>query len=336
MRYLIFCISLFVTVSTASQLQAAESPASLQASFNRIPTLPDSIDAATGWVDGEGKITAPSLLQLSADLESQRKAVTQIAHANDETDRANAMKQVDSLGKGMANIGIDMQRLQTDPAYAQQMQARMQQMSPQELMALSQQMAQPMSNNGVPNQAQLMASETPAVKKAGDAGSAYTNGQVQRIQTLDAIWQKADAEIKQLQSQPLKVSAAKPRADWDDTGCTKACLAQWDVYTAQAVPLLEARANQILKIQRAAWQAHRQALVNDVSAADKHMRVTAFGSDAKSQYHRNHITGYDTAIVGDMEQFLGYISRSVEQAAYVKQCGKQMIRSPHAICIRNL
>ena len=336
MRYFMFCLSLFLGCAASGQLQAAEIPASLQTLFNRIPKLPDTIAAATRWVDGNGELVAPQLLQLTADLDAQKNAVSVIANSRNGAVQEQAMAQMDSLNQGMASAGIDVQRMQSDPAYARQMQDRMHSMSPQELMALSQEMSQPMQNNPrIPNEAQLLANDSPAVQRASEAGAAYNGAQVQRIQASEAIWQQAATDAKQLQAQPYNVKAARPRSDWDDVSCDKACQAQWDAYVAQVLPLLESRANQVLQIQQKALQQHRDNLASAVAEADRHMQATAFGADAKSQLHLARITGYDTAVVGDMEQLLDHLRRSVEQAAYVKQCGTQMIRSPHAICQRN-
>lgn len=333
MKQLIFYIFLALTCTTAGQLQAAEKPASLQALFQRIPNLPDSIESATRWVDAANTLNAAAVLQLSADLEQQKQAVNLIANARNDAARASAMQQVDSLSQGMASAGIDMQRMQTDPAYAQQIQARMQKMSPQEMIAFSQQMNQPLQNNrNIPNEAQLLANDAPAVKQAAKAGADYSDHQVQRIQANEAIWQQTEAEIKRLQAKPLQVAASKPRNDWDDVSCDRACRAQWDIYTAQMVPLLEARANAILKLQQKALQRHRSALSDAIAAADRHMQATDFGSAAKSQANLARITGYDIAVVGDMEHLMTHLVSSVESAAQVKRCAKQMIRSPHAIC----
>ena len=40
------------------------------------------------------------------------------------------MQQQAGLAEGMASVGIDMQRMQSDPAYAREVQARMRAMSP--------------------------------------------------------------------------------------------------------------------------------------------------------------------------------------------------------------
>ncbi len=337
MRYFIVCCSLLLGCSLVGQLQAAESPASLQSLFNRIPNLPERIEDAVRWVDNEGRIVAPQLTDLSGDLVAQREAVNVIANSQNAASRKDAEAQIQSVNQGISNAGIDVQRLQSDPAYAQQVQASMQKMSPQELMAMSQKMTQPMQQNPTfSNQAQLQANESGAVKQAAAAGAKYSGNQAQRIQASEAIWQQAAADIKRLQQQPLQVQASKPRSDWDDVSCNRDCRAQWEVYTTQMLPLLEARANQILKIQQQAVKQHRAALSQAVKDADRHMQATAYGKQAQSQLNLAYITGYDIGMVGDMEQLVTHVSKSVEDAAYVKQCGKQMIRSPHALCVRNL
>ncbi|HTP73516.1 MAG TPA: hypothetical protein VML58_14955 [Burkholderiaceae bacterium] len=96
------------------------------------------------------------------------------------------MQQQAGLAEGMASVGIDMQRMQSDPAYAKEVQARMRAMPPDQIMAMSKAMSQPMNQNpNRHNEAQAMADEAAPIKAGAEAGFEYSTQQVGRIVGYD-------------------------------------------------------------------------------------------------------------------------------------------------------
>lgn len=95
--------------------------------FRQLPAPPASLAAAVAKVSVESSpramLRAPANDAISKTLETRIKA----------GGTAAAQQQVDQMG-----LGIDMQRMQSDPAYAEQMRQKMSAMSPAEAMALSQ------------------------------------------------------------------------------------------------------------------------------------------------------------------------------------------------------
>jgi hypothetical protein len=201
------------------------------------------------------------------------------------------------------------------------------------MMAMSQKMSQPMNQDRrIDNEAVLVSQELPAVQAAGEAGFAYANGQVTRMQAPDAIWREADEAVARIHARPLKVAAPKPKMEWDNIGCDKGCQAAWDVYASQMLPLMIARENEILAVRRSALQRHRAAVAPEVQAAERHLAATQYGAAAKSNTNLMRITGYDGAAVGEVQQLLTRIEQTVKSAAIVPNCGKQIILVPGAVC----
>jgi len=325
-------IALLLTAGAAYAI-AAEGPPSLLSLFNRIPDLPGTAQEAATWVDKSGKLVHPGLLALQADIEAHQQAVGRIMRASDGRNATQAAATVEDLAKGMADVGVDMQRMQRDPAYARQVQERMRQMSPQEMMALSQKMSQPMNHDKRrQNEAQAMVDDSAPVKAAAEAGLAYSGEQMARMDAHAAIWREADAAVARVLAQRLTVPLAKPAMAWDNIGCDAGCHARWDAYANQMLPLMVARDSEILQLRRAALQRQRAAVAAGLKTADQHLLAAQYGTPSRSSVNQMHIAGYDGAAVGELKQLLTRIEDSVKSAAVVVHCGKQAVLVPLAIC----
>jgi hypothetical protein len=302
--------------------------------LNRLPDPPATAEEAARWVDKGGRLQHPGLLALKADIEAHRRAGEAILQAMVPAQQAQAEQQHADLAKGMANVGIDMQRMQSDPAYAQQVQARMKSMSPEQLMAMSRAMAQPMNSNpSARNAAVDMANDAPAVKAASDAGFEYSQQQVTRLQAHHARWQATEADVKaQVFATPLKVDVAKPRTEFDNPGCDKACQAGWDAYAAKMVPLMIQRDTQALKLRREALQRERQALAPTMAQADKLLKAAQYGEKALSSAHTQRIVGYDAGMLGEIGLLVTKTEEIVRTASRSVHCGKQAVQVPGAVC----
>ena len=313
---------------------AAETPSSVAALFNRVPELPPSAEAAASWVDKKsGKLVHAPLQALAGELQAHQRAVGAIVQSRQGHQQAQTDLRVKAMSQGMADAGIDMERMQRDPAYAAQMQAKLKSMSPAELMAMSQQMNAPMNRDTrIDNEAALVSQDAAAVQAAGEAGFVYANAQVSRLQARDAIWREADEAVARINARPLKVAAPKPKMEWDNIGCDKGCQAAWDSYASQMLPLMIARENEVLAVRRAALQRHRAAVAPEIQAAERHLAATQYGAAAKSQTNLMRITGYDGVAVGEVQQLLTRIEETVKRAAIVPNCGKQIILVPGAVC----
>ncbi|MBT9525878.1 MAG: hypothetical protein IV105_11520 [Rhizobacter sp.] len=321
-------LSLFVT-----DTPAVESPPSVAALFSRVPELPATAEEAATWVDKSGRLVHPGVLALRADIEAHQRAIGLIQQAAAERHQAQSAVVVENLGKGMADVGIDMARMQRDPAYAQQVQERMRKMSPQELMAMSQKMNQPLNQDKRhQNQAQAMVEDSATNRAAAEAGEAYASAQMKRFDAQNVLWREADEAVARVMKKPLAVPGPKPTPEWENIGCDAGCRAQWDAYASKLLPLMVARDTEALRIRRAALQRQRAAVADGIKAADKHLVATQYGAASTSQVNQGNIVRYDGAAIAEISYLLDRITDSVKSAAVVVHCGKQIVLAPGAVC----
>jgi len=302
--------------------------------FNRLPDPPSTAEEAARWFDKDGKLVHPPLVALKADIEAHRRAVAAPMQAQAPAAMVQARMQTDDMTKGMANVGIDMARMQSDPAYAKEVQARMKSMSPEQLVAMSKAMSQPMNQNpNRRNEAKDMADDGPAVKAAAEASIEYGNQQTSRIQAHATRWKDTEAEVNsKVFATPLKVDVPKPRIEFDHPGCDKAGIAGWDAYAAKMLPLMIARDTQALKLRREALMRERQALAPTITQADKQLKAAAYGETAKSSTHQLRIAGYDEGMLGEIGLVITKTEEIALRASRTVHCGAQAVTVPQAVC----
>lgn len=312
---------------------AVESPPSVAALFDRVPDLPASAEEAATWVDKSGRLVHPGLLALRADIDAHQRAIGSIRQAAAERHHAQSAIVVENLDKGMADVGIDMARMQRDPAYAQQVQERMRKMSPQELMAMSQKMNQPLNQDKRhQNQAQAMVEDSAVNRAAAEAGEAYAGAQMTRLDAHTALWREADEAVARVMKKLLAAPGPKPAPEWENIGCDAGCRAQWDAYAGKMLPMMVARDTEALRIRRATLQRQRASVAEGIKAADRHLVATQYGAASTSQVNQGRIVGYDGAAIAEIVYLLDRIGDSVKSAAVVVQCGKQIVLAPGAVC----
>ncbi|MBL0729790.1 hypothetical protein [Piscinibacter sp. HJYY11] len=327
------CVATLVAAFAVSGARAADAPPSIASLFQRVPDLPATAEEAATWVDKTGRLAHPGLLALKADIAAHQRAMEQVQLATAQDHQAQGAVVAENLNTGLANIGIDMARMQRDPAYAQEVQDRMRRMSPQELMAMSQKMNAPLNADPrLRNQAQAMVDDVPAVRAAAEAGRAYSEGQLARLQSHQQLWREADDAAAKLRQKPLQAKVAKPKMEWENIGCDAGCRAAWDAYASAMLPLMIARDTEALRLHRATLQRHRAAVADGLKAADKHLVASQYGVASRSQAHRGWIAGYDAAALGEISFLVERITDSVRSAAVVAHCGKQIVLAPGAVC----
>lgn len=326
-------VAALAAVFAVTGARAADAPPSIATLFQRVPDLPATAEEAATWVDKSGRLVHPGLLALKADIAAHQRAMEQVQLATAQDHQAQGAVVTENMNKGLAHVGIDMARMQRDPAYAKEVQDRMRQMSPQELMAMSQQMNAPLNADPrFKNQAQAMVEDAPAVRAAAEAGRAYSDGQLARLQSNQKLWQDADAAAAKLRQKPLQVGVAKPKMAWENIGCDAGCRAAWDGYASAMLPLMIARDTEALRVHRATLQRHRTMVAADLKTADKHLVASQYGAASRSQAHRAWIAGYDGAAIGEISFLVDRITDSVKTAAVVAHCGKQIVLAPGAVC----
>ncbi len=328
-----FRLALPLLLAAGAGLCHAQAPGPVTALLDALPTLPPTAEQAAHWVDKQGKLVHPGLLALQQAMEQHRQAVARISQEDAATAQVQGGYTTQGLMQGMADVGIDVQRLQTDPAYAQQVQDRLRRMTPAEQMAMAQRMSAPVNaDRRIVNQAQAMAEDTPAARAAYEAGQAYTQGQVERITRHQAAWQESEAAVQRVLTKPLNPGLPKPAMEWDNIGCLAACQAQWEAYAARMLPLMIARDTEVLRLRSATVLRMRAAALPDLQKADRHLQATGFGAQSRSSVHRGQIVAYDSAAVAEVQWLWDRVAESARQAVSTVHCGKQIVLVPRAVC----
>jgi hypothetical protein len=299
---------------------------SVQALFNRIPKTPTTTQEADKMVNANQQI--PALVGLKADLDAHTAAVGKIFEAADAKIRARMgmsttpEQATQRMTKGAAAAGIDMARMQNDKAYAQEMQAKMKAMSPQELMAMSMAMNQGMGMRG-----SVTAYDPPAVKAAAEAGQALVNPEQQAART--AIYQRRWAEVgKKVAAVNEKFAARYPKLllSCDGEGGGRAeCQAERARYVAAMMPLLLARDAEVLQVEAAALEEERTALAAQVRSADQHLLAAQYGAVSQELGNPTHIAMLDQTIVNDIQVLATKFEEVVKRAVLVTHCGQKFL-----------
>ncbi len=137
--------ALVLLSSAALSARAAADPAAL---FRKIPAPPKTLASAGARVRLKA---APEPRFVAPAYDAAMKAVTEQAKAKG---LASGQAQADEMG-----AGIDVARMQSDPAYAQRVQAKMASMTMAQKMAMAQRFQEAQSGAGRPLQARIAEGE---------------------------------------------------------------------------------------------------------------------------------------------------------------------------------
>lgn len=328
-------IAAFLVVAlavAAAQAQPATTPSQLLQALPDAPTTPEQ---AAQWLDRQDKVIHPGYLAVKQAMDAHTQAMNRIGSGNAAEARTQAGYQVEAVAQGMSSVGIDMQRMQSDPAYAAQVQQRLQRMTPAEQMALAQRMAAPMQQDRrITNEAKSMADDSPAATAAFEAGQQFAQAQAfnERRAREIKLWQDTEAAVAQVNARKLNAGVPKPAMEYDNIGCLAACQGQWETYAARMLPLMVARETEVLKLRVAALQKQRAWVATELKPVDRHMTATGFGEKATSRVHREQILAYDISAVGEVQAVSERLLDTVRRAAIVVRCGKQAVLVPGAAC----
>lgn len=305
---------------------AESQPQSLLELWKRIPPTPATLEAANAMVNDAQEI--PAITALLADLDAHGAAVSQTATAADAKihERMTGGKSPEQAAAGAANAaGIDVQRMQTDPAYAKEMEAKMRAMSPAELMALSSAMAQSMGMH-----ATVAVYDPPEVKAAAEAGQAMMDptATTARLEAYTTRW----LEVEKATTAVNDAYAARyPKMSIGcdgEGGGSPECIAARARYEAEMMPLLLARDAEVLKLEAVALEQERTALAERVAAADAHLTAAQYGANSQELGNPMQILFLDQMMVEDMRTLTTRLAEVTKRAAYITHCGKTYLTNP--------
>src|SRR5262245_17355889 len=296
---------LMLTLVLAAARAEAADQKSLVDLLNRVPEVPATAAEAAKWFGKEGHLVNAALLALKADLEASKKVV--------ETSSARDGANAQALAiQGMENVGIDVARMQKDPAYAKEMQEKLKKMSPAEQMAFVQKMTQPQRQASMQD-VKAMAAETPAVDAAVEAAKGWSEMMHARVNTQIAERSETEKAVQRVAYKPIGI--ARPKIEFDSPGCDKSCDAQWRAYGEKLWPVVLDREADILQIRRTALQRDRAELLRLMQDGDRLLAPTQYGAGARSQVNRSWLTGYNQSLVGEIDQLIEQTQTAAKRAA---------------------
>jgi hypothetical protein len=276
-------MSIVLFVSLVNTVEAQQS---LQALHTRIPAPPATAAAAPAWL-ASAEVTA-----LRKQLADQRTFVEKVT-------REGASDSLAGVGSGG---GIDFARAQRDPAYAQEVQAKIQKMSQAEQMALAMEMQKSTQAQALKD-VQAMAADSDAVQQAAEQYPDYqmkqaTGGiaaQVEAVGDLQRKLRAKDGEISEKATKRLKCSDGEGSCSSADQAADKATLraahaeiiAEYD----RALPAIN---------QQVA--AARKARAADIANAQKYLAPAGYGAAAQSRTNKQLLAAYHNAALMEVEQ----------------------------------
>ena len=287
-----------VLVATASSAETA--PQSLQSLHARVPAPPVSVAAAPAW------LASPQLSALRQQLKDQRAFI----------EKLTAQAGSDALPSAGQTGGIDFQRAQRDPAYAEQLKAKIASMSQEEQMKLAMQMSQAQSQGAI-RDVKAMAADPEAVSNAADHYPDYqakqmTGGITAQYTAVDKIRQDVNtraAQISEKASKQLKCSDG-------EGGCPSAAAEAADKATLRAAyNQIVAEYDKALVAIAAQVEAARKARLADISAAQRDLAPAQYGAAAKSSTNRQLLGQYHNTVLNEIEQLLTLSEDTAKWAA---------------------
>ena len=280
---------------------AASAQQSLQTLHARVPAPPATAAAAPAW------LASPELAALRKQIKDQRAFVENLSR------EAGAAAQPSAA---QTSGGIDFQRAARDPAYAEQVKARIAAMSPDEQMKVAMQYQQAHSQSAVKD-VQAMAADPEAVQKAAERYSDYqvkhmsSPGIQPQYSAVDDIRQRVSArelEISNKTVAALKCSDGEGSCSAADQAADKATLrAGFDQIITEYNKALPVIAQQV--------EAARRARAPDVTGAQRDLQPAEYGKAAQSNNNRQLLAAYHNAVLMEVEQLLTLSEDTAQWAA---------------------
>lgn len=286
----------------AGLLFASAAPAqqSLSSLHTRVPAPPATAAAAPAW------LVAPELVTLRKQIKDQRAFIEKLM----TTAGAAAQPAAGQTG------GIDFQRAQSDPAYAEQIKAKIAAMSPDEQMKLGMQMAQAQSQSALKD-VQAMAADPDEVQTAADH---YPDYQARQMSGGITAQYAAVAKIQQdVNTRAMQISEKASKAlkcSDGEGGCASAADQAADKAT------LRAAYNQIIADYDKALvaigqqvEAARKARAADLAAVQRDLGPAQYGAAAQSSTNRQLLANYHNTALIEIEQLLTLSEDAAKWAA---------------------
>lgn len=280
----------FIALAAGLMLaSAASAQQSLQSLHARVPAPPATTAAAPAW------LASPELATLHKQIKDQRAFVEKLM----TTASASALPSA-----GQTGGGIDFQRAQRDPEYANEIKAKIAAMTPDEQRKLGMQMAQAQSQ-GALRDVKAMAADSDAVQTAAEH---YPDYQVKQMNGGITAQYTAVAKIQQdvsTRSMQISDKASKALKCSDGEGSCSAADQAADKATLRAAyNQIVADYDKALPAIGAQVEAARKARLADIAAAQRDLGAAQYGAAAQSNTNRQLLATYHNTVLNEIEQLL--------------------------------
>jgi hypothetical protein len=278
-------IALAAGLSLAS---AASAQQSLEAMYTRVPAPPATSAAAPAW------LVSPEITALRKQLKDQRAFIEKLS-----TETGAAAQPTAAQTGG----GIDFQRAQRGPAYANEVKAKIAAMSQEEQMKLGMQMAQAHSQSALQD-VKAMASDPDSVQTAADHYPDYqakqmTGGITAQYMAVDKIRQDVSTRAMQISDKAVKALKCSD----GEGGCASAADQAADKATLKtAFNQITAEYDKALVSIGVQVAAARKSRLADIAAAQRDLGPAQYGAAAKSTTNRQLLGAYHNAVLMEVEQ----------------------------------
>ncbi len=274
---------------------------SLQSMHSRVPAPPATAAAAPAW------LTSPEVTTLRKQLKDQRAFVEKL-----QTDAATA-----NQSGGLANAGgIDFQRAQRDPVYAEQIKAKIASMSQAEQMALAMQMSKATQQAAVKDVV-AMSNDPPAVKIAADHYADYqmkqeNGGITAQYAAVSDIQQKVSTRAMQIAEKATK----SLKCSDGEGGCASKADEAADKATLKAAHAqIIAEYDKALVSIGAQVEAARKARLADIAMVQKDLAPAQYGAAAQSSANKQILATYHNTALMEVEQLFTLSEDAAKWAA---------------------
>lgn len=284
---------LFVLVAVSAHSFAAD-PLAPTALFNAVPPPPASTQLAGQW-QRDLKIVAPEVVTIETKIATEKKRMEAVAAQS-----------------AAASMPADMARMANDPAYAQEMQKKLERMSPQEKMAFAMQM-----QAGTQNDALAAVQDPQPVLAAIDAFNAYNQTTLMNSSPTMELGKRTEAIRARFDAQQQSSARKLKYCDVgcnDDAGVDANNRAVWAEKRTIADAELKAWAELFTQ-----WRKERTPTI---AKAERDLAATRYGALSKSGVNRGTLNMYYGAMLSEADLLLSITRDAVERAAAVDRGAK--------------
>jgi hypothetical protein len=311
---LMVIMSVFAVLLLVGSAQAAD-PKSLLELLSHVPDPPTTAQEAGSWFAKETssssgmtlmKLVQSKLIAVKADIESSKKASETMLNSAGEALSGEPARQ------GMENSGIDVARMQKDPAYQREMEKKIQKLPMQEQMALMKQLMAPQMQM-MQQDAMAGTQESSAVQAAVEAAKmAQADGNSWYIGRQAEV-EKELGEVNQIMGK-APMPGEMPKIPWDEIACNASCDKQWQAYAEKAWPVMLTRETERLQARRAILQRFKSELVERLQD-DKLVVAAQFGKGARSQMNRSTIGMHYLTKLDYIRDYADVVERTTKDSA---------------------